>query len=327
MAQFVLNGSGRIALGVIRAWQSGYAKELSLAGINSLDPLDQTVRLLRRDTVHGDFAGTVDAKNGHLVIDGREIPYTQSEAPTWPEGALVLDCTGAFLKEKRAWQHLEWGASKVLLSAPSKDAERTIVFGVNDTDLEGDEQVVSNASCTTNCWAPLVKVLHAAFDIQSGWCTTVHAATAGNNTVDTRGKNPYMERSILDDFIPTSTGAAKAIFEVMQKLPLAASAIRGPVACGSMVDFIFNVAEPVTATRVNEVLAVAGNDELFGVLEIDENYPTTRLNIGNSTSCVVDPHQTHVIGETMVRVLAHYDNETGYSHRMLDVATLMVATA
>jgi len=229
MAKFVLNGSGRIALGVIRALQSGYANELVLAGINSLDPLEQTLRLLCCDTVHGDFSGTVDARDGFLVIDGQEVPYTRSEAPTWPEGALVLDCTGAFVKGKRAWQHLEWGASKVLLSAPSEDAERTIVYGVNHTDLEGDEKVVSNASCTTNCWAPLGKVLHAAFDIQSGWCTTVHAATAGNNTVDTKGKNPYMECSILDDFIPTSTGAAKAIFEVMEKLPLAASAIRGPV--------------------------------------------------------------------------------------------------
>ena len=325
-----INGFGRIGRNVLRAIIESGRTDIEVVAINDLASPEANARLLARDSVHGAFPGTVSVDDDAIVVNGKRIAVTAERDPAnLPHAAMgvdiALECTGFFTDAAKAGAHITAGAKKVLISAPGKNVDLTVVYGVNHDKLTADHNIVSNASCTTNCLAPVAMVLDREFGIVKGLMTTVHAYTNDQKILDQIHDDPRRARAAALSMIPTTTGAARAVGEVLPQLKgkLDGSAIRVPTPNVSVVDLTFESARPTTKDEVNQALAKASAGELNGVLDFTVE-PLVSIDFNHSpASSTVDSLETAVIGGNMVRVLTWYDNEWGFSNRMADTAVAM----
>ena len=324
-----INGLGRIGRCVARAIYESDAKDITLVAVNGTASAETHAHMLKYDSVHGRFGFDVAAQGENLVIDGKTVKLTKQRDPKlipWGEMGVdvVLECTGKFNKRADAAQHLVGGAQKVLISAPAEDADSTIVFGVNNAALKKEHQVISVGSCTTNALAPLAKVLHEQFGIESGFMTTIHAYTGDQNLVDNNHKDLRRARAAGQSIIPTSTGAAKTIGLILPELKgkLDGVSLRVPTPNVSMIDLTFVASKDVTKEDINAALQKAAEGALKGVLDISKELLVSIDYTHNPASSIADMTGTYVTGKRLARVASWYDNEWGFSCRMLDVARL-----
>jgi len=326
-----INGFGRIGRLVLRAAYEAKRTDIEFVGINDLGSVEANAHLLKYDSVHGTFPGEVTAKGDTIDMGGGAIKVTAERDPAklpWKSLGVdvVMECTGLFTKREQAAKHLEAGGKKVLISAPGEGADLTVVYGVNHQQLNDNHGIVSNASCTTNCLAPVAKVLNDAIGIERGYMTTIHAYTGDQSTVDTLHKDPRRARAAGVSLIPTSTGAAKAVGMVLPELKgkLDGTSVRVPTPNVSMIDFTFDAKRAVTVEEVNEaVKKAAASGPLKGILAVN-SAPLVSIDFNhNPASAIFDLTQTQVVDGRFVRVLAWYDNEWGFSNRMSDVAVAM----
>lgn len=330
--RLAINGFGRIGRNVLRALVESGAEDLKIVAINDLAPAANLAHLLKYDSVHGRFPAKVSHSEGVITVDGDDIVVTAERDPAqlpWKENNvdIVLECTGIFKSPELAGKHIEAGAKKVLISAPGSGVERTVVYGVNHGDLSKGDTIVSNASCTTNCLAPVAKVLDEAFGIVNGFMTTVHAYTGDQPTLDAVHKDLNRGRAAALSMIPTSTGAAKAISLVLPQLKgkIDGTAIRVPTPNVSAVDLVVNVEKETTVEEINAVLKAASESgPLKGVLAVsDETLVSSDFNHDpHSSTVMMDETYVNGGGKTL-RILSWYDNEWGFSNRMLDNARVM----
>jgi glyceraldehyde 3-phosphate dehydrogenase len=328
-----INGFGRIGRLVARAILERPDCGLELVSINDLGKPADNARLFKRDSVHGTWKGTVEVDGNDLIIDGKRIHVSAERDPAnLPHKAngvdIALECTGFFTDRESAQKHIDAGAKKVLISAPAKGVDLTVVFGVNHDKITGDMTIISNASCTTNCLAPVAKVLNDAIGIERGLMTTVHAYTNDQKILDQVHSDPRRARAAAMSMIPTTTGAARAVGEVLPELKgkLDGSAIRVPTPNVSMIDLTFTPKRDTTKDEVNAILKAAAEGPLKGVLDYtDEPLVSIDLN-GAPVSSTVDSLETAVLEGKLVRVLSWYDNEWGFSNRMVDTAGAIAKT-
>ncbi|MEQ8440367.1 MAG: type I glyceraldehyde-3-phosphate dehydrogenase [Alphaproteobacteria bacterium] len=326
-----INGFGRIGRLVLRAAMEAGRTDIEFVAINDLGSVESNAHLLKYDTVHGIFPGKIKTGKDWMDLGQGKIKVTSVRNPAelpWEELGIdvALECTGIFASKEKASAHLEAGATRVLVSAPCTDADATIVYGVNDKTLKKAHTVVSNASCTTNCLAPVAQVLHDTVGIQQGYMTTIHAFTGDQRTVDTLHSDPRRARAASQNMIPTSTGAAKAVGLVLPALKgkLDGTAIRVPTANVSLIDLKINAKKKTDAETINEAIkAAAKKGPLKGILAVnDEPLVSSDFN-HNPASSTFDLTQTQVIDGSLVRVMSWYDNEWGFSNRMSDTAVAM----
>ncbi|TMV14507.1 type I glyceraldehyde-3-phosphate dehydrogenase [Arenibacterium halophilum] len=323
-----INGFGRIGRCTLSHIAASGRNDIRVVKANATGPIETAAHLLRYDSIHGRFNNNIRVGERTLDLGRGEIEMFSTYDPKeldWSGCDVVLECTGNFNDGDKASVHLERGAKKVLISAPAKNVQKTIVFGVNHNTLTQADNMVSNGSCTTNCLAPLAKVLDEAIGIEHGIMTTVHSYTGDQPTLDRRHSDLYRARAAAMAMIPTSTGAAKALGEVLPNLKgkLDGSAIRVPTPNVSAVDLTFRAARDVTAEEVNAVVAEAAKGSIGKVLAYDPE-PKVSIDFNHTEeSSIFAPDQTRVVDGRMVRVLAWYDNEWGFSVRMADVATHM----
>ena len=323
-----INGFGRIGRCALRALIEAGRRDIDVVAVNDLAPAETGAHLLRFDSVHGRFTTPVEMHGDRLDCGGRSIRMSAQRDPAalpWSDVDVVLDCTGAFTDREATARHLESGAARVLVSAPAKGADRTVVFGVNEATLTAQDRVVSNGSCTTNCLAPVAKVLDAAFGIETGYMTTIHAYTGDQPTLDTMHKDLYRARAAALNIIPTSTGAAAAVGLVLPQLAgrLDGSAIRVPTPNVSAVDLCFMPRSKADAESVNAAIRAAAQGEMAGVLGLCDA-PLVSMDFNHDpASSVFALDQTRVTEGGMVRILSWYDNEWGFANRMLDMAAAM----
>ena len=325
-----INGFGRIGRNVLRAIYESGRKDVEVVGINDLGPIETNAHLLRYDSVHGRFPGTVKTTKTGINLGNGVIRVTAERDPAkLPWGDLGVDvameCTGIFTAKEKAALHLEAGAKRVLVSAPATGADLTVVYGVNHAKLRKAHKVVSNASCTTNCLAPVAAVLNQAFGIEHGFMTTIHAYTGDQPVLDTLHSDMYRGRAAAMSMIPTSTGAARAVGLVLPELAgkLDGTAIRVPTANVSMIDFKFRAKKDTTVEAVNAAIVKAAKGKLKGVLATNDE-PLVSIDFNhNPASSTFDLTQTKVIDGRLVRVLSWYDNEWGFSNRMSDTAVAL----
>ncbi|TKD51060.1 type I glyceraldehyde-3-phosphate dehydrogenase [Sphingomonas baiyangensis] len=331
MTKVAINGFGRIGRLVARAILERPESGLELVTINDLADAKSNAWLFSRDSVHGRYSGNVAAEGDDLVIDGKRIKVTAERDPANLPHAehgidLVLECTGFFTDKAACEKHLAAGAKKVLISAPGKGVDLTVVYGVNHDKLEAGHTIVSNASCTTNCLAPVAKVLNDAIGIERGLMTTIHAYTNDQKILDQIHPDLRRARAAGMSMIPTTTGAARAVGEVLPELKgkLDGSAVRVPVPDGSLVDLTFTPARDTSVEEVNKLLKDASeNGPLKGVLAYSDE-PLVSIDIVHTpASSTVDSLETAVIDGKLVRVVSWYDNEWGFSNRMVDTASAM----
>lgn len=323
-----INGFGRIGRNVLRAIVESGRTDIEVVAINDLGPVETNAHLIRFDSVHGRFPGEVTTTETTIDVGRGPIEVTAIRNPAelpWDGVDIALECTGIFTDREKAAIHLENGSKRVLVSAPSKGADKTIVYGVNHDSLTANDLVVSNASCTTNCLAPVAKVLHDAIGIEKGFMTTIHSYTGDQPTLDTMHKDLYRARAAAMSMIPTSTGAAKAVGLVLPSLngKLDGVAIRVPTPNVSVVDLTFTAARATTVEEINDAIRAAASGPLKGVLGATDQ-PNVSIDFNH------DPHsstfaldQTKVMDGTMCRILSWYDNEWGFSNRMADTAVAM----
>ena len=325
-----INGFGRIGRNVLRAIYEAKRADIEVVGINDLGPVETNAHLLRYDSVHGRFPHEVKVEGDTISIGGGKIKVTAERDPAklpWKDLGvdIALECTGIFTSKDKASAHLTAGAKRVLVSAPADGADLTVVYGVNHDKLSKDHIVVSNASCTTNCLAPVAKVLNDAFGIEKGFMTTIHAYTGDQPTLDTMHKDLYRARAAAMSMIPTSTGAAKAVGLVLPELKgkLDGVSIRVPTPNVSVIDFKFVSKKNVTVAEVNAALVAAANGPLKGILA-STTEPLVSVDLNhNPASSTFALDQTKVIEGNLVRVMSWYDNEWGFSNRMADTAVAM----
>jgi len=324
-----INGFGRIGRLALRAINQYHRKELEVVAINDLTDTKTNAHLLKWDSAYGRYSGTVAASDNAIIVDGREIKVLSERNPAdipWPDYrvSLVIESTGLFTDGTKAAAHRRGSVKKVLISAPAKNEDVTIVLGVNeDQYLPGKHNIISNASCTTNCIAPVAKVLHREFGVSKGLMTTIHAYTNDQRLQDMFHSDLRRARAAAQNIIPTTTGAARAVTQVIPELKgrLHGLAFRVPVASVSIVDFVADLERGVSVEQVNRAFQAAAQGPLAGILEYCEE-PLVSLDFkGNPASSIVDALGTMVIGDNMVKVLAWYDNEWGYSCRLADLAT------
>src|SRR2546426_2099395 len=320
-----INGFGRIGRNILRAIAESGRKDIEVVGINDLGPVETNAHLLRFDSVHGRFPGTVTVDGDSISVGNGKIKVSAERDPSklpWKELGvdIAMECTGIFSAKAKATAHLTAGAKRVLVSAPSDGADATIVYGVNHDKLTKDHLVVSNGSCTTNCLAPVAKVLNDTVGIETGFMTTIHAYTGDQPTLDTMHKDLYRARAAGLSMIPTSTGAAKAIGLVLPELKgkLDGVAIRVPTPDVSLVDLTVRTAKPVSAQSANEALKTAANGALKGVLQFSDEELVSVDFLHNSHSSIVDGPLTDALGDRMVKIFSWYDNEWGFSCRLRD---------
>jgi glyceraldehyde 3-phosphate dehydrogenase len=326
-----INGFGRIGRLVLRALHESGRKEINVVAINDLGPVKTNAHLLKRDSVHGPFPGAVAWGDDWMDIGRGKIKVLAERDPLklpWKDlGAeIVIESTGIFTKREQAAMHLKAGAKRVLISAPADGADLTVVYGVNHDQLRSAHTVVSNASCTTNCLAPVAYVMHENFGFERGYMTTIHAYTGDQPTVDTLHKDLRRARAAALSMIPTSTGAAKAVGLVLPDLKgkLDGTAIRVPTANVSLIDFKFVPKREVDAKQVNQAAIEASrSNRLKGILATTEEELVSSDFNHNAASSTFDLTQTQVIDGGLVRVLSWYDNEWGFSNRMIDTAAIM----
>ncbi len=325
-----INGFGRIGRLVCRALYESGRTDIELVAINDLATLEGNKTLLKYDSVHGRFPFDVEVKGDKtLVINGKDVAVVQERDPAnLPWGAMnvdiVFECTGIFTSREKASLHLQAGAKKVLISAPAEGEDLTVVFGVNSDQLTSEHKIVSNASCTTNCLAPVAKVLHEAIGIESGFMTTIHSYTGDQNTVDTFHKDLHRARAAALNIIPTSTGAAKAVGKVLPELKgkLDGVSLRVPTPNVSVVDLKFVAKRDTTVEEVNSAIKKALGD-MTGILGAYSDPLVSSDFNHDSHSSIFSYEGTKVIDGKLVRIMSWYDNEWGFSNRMLDTATKM----
>lgn len=325
-----INGFGRIGRLAFRAIAESGRKDVDVVAINDLGSPAANAHLLKFDSVHGIFPGEISATDNSITVNGKTIKVLAERDPhnlPWKEMDIdiVYECTGIFTDAEKAKVHLEAGAKRVLVSAPSKGADRTVVFGVNDKALTAEDKIVSNGSCTTNCLSPVAKVLHEKFGIKYGYMTTIHSYTGDQRTVDTLHKDLYRARAAALSMIPTTTGAAKAVGLVLPELQgkLQGSAIRVPTPDVSVVDLKVVLERDVTKEEVNAAMKAAAEGELKGILGYNE-LPLVSVDFTHdSHSSVFCADQTTVIEGNFLRIMSWYDNEWGFSNRMSDTAVAM----
>ncbi len=328
-----INGYGRIGRNVLRAhYEAGKKHDLQIVAINDLGNAETNAHLTRYDTAHGKFGGTLAVEGEFMIVNGDRIKVLAQRNPAeLPWGALgvdvVLECTGLFTSKERAGAHLKGGAKKVIISAPGgKDVDATVVYGVNHGSLKASHTVISNASCTTNCLAPMVKVLHEKFGVVQGLMTTVHSYTNDQVLTDVYHSDLRRARSATMSMIPTKTGAAAAVGLVLPELngKLDGFAVRVPTINVSLVDLTFAAARATTVDEVNAAMKAAAAGGLKGVLEYS-NGPLVSVDFNhNPASSIFDATLTKVTGGTLVKALSWYDNEWGFSNRMLDVTVALM---
>lgn len=327
-----INGYGRIGRNILRAhYEGGKKHDIEIVAINDLGDSKTNAHLTQYDTAHGKFPGSVGVEGDHMVVNGDKIRVLANRNPAelpWGEMGVdvVLECTGFFASKEKASSHLKGGAKKVIISAPGgNDVDATIVYGVNQSVLKAEHTVISNASCTTNCLAPVAYVLNNLVGIERGYMTTIHAFTGDQRTLDTLHSDPRRARTASTSMIPTSTGAAKAVGLVLPELvgKLDGTAIRVPTQNVSLVDLTFDAGRATSAEEINEAMKAAAEGPLKGVLGYNVE-PLVSIDFNhNPHSSTFDATQTQVIDGTFVRVLSWYDNEWGFSNRMPDTASVM----
>ncbi len=323
-----INGFGRIGRNVLRAIIENGRKDIEVVAINDLGPVETNAHLLQYDSVHGRFPVEVKHDENSIDVGHGPITVTAIRNPAdlpWGHVDVVLECTGIFTSKEACQAHLDNGSSRVLISAPGKDADKTIVFGVNHETLTSDDIVVSNASCTTNCLSPVAKVLNDEIGIVKGFMTTIHSYTGDQPTLDTMHKDLYRSRAAALSMIPTSTGAAKAVGLVLPELngKLDGVAIRVPTPNVSVVDLTFEAARETTVEEINAAIQKAAEGPLKGVLGYTEKKLVSSDFNHDPHSSIFHADQTKVMEGTMVRILTWYDNEWGFSNRMADTAVAM----
>ena len=323
-----INGFGRIGRNILRALVESEDKDIKVIAINDLGSVEVNAHLLRYDSVHGKFPCPVKVEGQAIDLGGGPILMTSISNPRdlpWAEVDIAMECTGVFTARDQAAAHLENGSKRVLISAPSDQADKTLVYGVNHHTLSKRDLIVSNASCTTNCLAPIVHILNRTFGILKGYMTTIHAYTSDQPLLDSRHKDLYRARAASLSMIPTSTGAAKAVGLVIPELKgkLDGSAIRVPTPNVSLVDLKFVAACDVTVEALNHAIKAAAEGELSDILAYSEE-PMVSIDYNHNpySSCFA-AKQTRVMGSNLVRVLSWYDNEWGFSNRMIDTALAM----
>ncbi|MBY4891515.1 type I glyceraldehyde-3-phosphate dehydrogenase [Rhodobacteraceae bacterium N5(2021)] len=323
-----INGFGRIGRATLAYIAESARNDVQVVKINATGPVETSAHLLRYDSVHGRFPGEVRVDGDTMDLGRGPMKVFSTYDPAeldWEGCDVVLECTGKFNDGLKSAVHLERGAKKVLISAPAKNVDRTVVYGVNHRDMRADERMISNGSCTTNCLAPLVKVLNEAIGVERGIMTTIHSYTGDQPTLDRRHNDLYRARAAAMAMIPTSTGAAKALAEVLPEMEgrLDGTALRVPTPNVSAVDLTFEAARHVTVADVNAVVAEAAAGHMGAVMSYDPE-PKVSVDFNHTThSSIFAPDQTKVVGGRTVRVLAWYDNEWGFSARMADVAGAM----
>ncbi|ABD26407.1 glyceraldehyde-3-phosphate dehydrogenase [Novosphingobium aromaticivorans DSM 12444] len=325
-----INGFGRIGRNVARAILERPDCGLELVSINDLADAKANALLFKRDSVHGAFSGEVSVDGNDLIVNGKRIQVTAERDPAnLPHGAngidIALECTGFFTNRDGGQKHLDAGAKRVLISAPAKNVDLTVVYGVNHDKLTGDHKIVSNASCTTNCLAPMAKVLHESIGIERGLMTTIHSYTNDQKILDQIHSDPRRARAAAMNMIPTSTGAAVAVGEVLPDLKgkLDGSSIRVPTPNVSVVDLTFTPKRDTSVEEVNGLLKAAAEGALKGVLGYTDE-PLVSIDFNHDPhSSTIDSLETAVLEGKLVRVLSWYDNEWGFSNRMLDTAGAM----
>lgn len=329
-AKIAINGFGRIGRLVLRSIIENNRTDLEVVAINDLATAEANAHLFKYDSVHGRFKGDVKVDGNALVINGKKIEMTQVKDPTqlpWKAMSIdvVMECTGIFTKKEDALKHITAGARKVLISAPATDEDLTVVYGINHDQLKAEHTVVSNASCTTNCLAPVAYAIQNAVGIKHGFMTTIHSYTGDQTTVDTMHKDLHRARAAAVNMVPTSTGAAKAIGKVMPELKgkLDGTSIRVPTPDVSLVDFKFTAARETSVEEINKAVTDLANGKLKGILGVYDEPLVSSDFIHDPHSAVFALNETKVIDGTFVRVMAWYDNEWGFSTRMADTAVLM----
>ncbi|MEN8833345.1 MAG: type I glyceraldehyde-3-phosphate dehydrogenase [Pacificibacter sp.] len=323
-----INGFGRIGRNVLRAIIESGRTDIEVIAINDLGPVATNAHLLQYDSVHGRFPQEVTHTEDTIDVGRGPIKVTAIRNPAdlpWSDVDVVMECTGIFTSKEACQAHLDNGSSRVLISAPGKDADKTIVFGVNDDTLTADDIVVSNASCTTNCLSPVAKVLNDEIGIVKGFMTTIHSYTGDQPTLDTMHKDLYRARAAALSMIPTSTGAAKAVGLVLPELngKLDGVSIRVPTPNVSVVDLTFEAKRDTTVEEVNQLIRDAANGPLKGVLGFTDAQLVSSDFNHDPHSSIFHTDQTKVMEGTMVRILTWYDNEWGFSNRMSDTAVAM----
>jgi glyceraldehyde 3-phosphate dehydrogenase len=328
-----INGFGRVGRLSLRAINQYHQGKLEVAAINDLTDAKTNAHLLKWDSSYGRYPGEVKASDDSIIVDGKAVKVLAERDPSnikWDDLGveIVIESTGLFTDATKAAAHLEGGAKKVIISAPARNEDITIVLGVNEDKYQPDKhKVISNASCTTNCIAPVVKVLHQSFGVSKGLMTTIHAYTGDQRLLDTFHRDLRRARAAAINIVPTTTGAARAVTQVIPELKgrLHGLAFRVPVATGSVVDLVADLEKEVTVEKVNQAFQQAAAGTLSGILEYCEEELVSTDFKGNKASSIFDAPSTMVIAGNMVKVLAWYDNEWGYSCRLADLATYIAS--
>ena len=322
-----INGMGRIGRMVIRAIIESQNKNIEIKHINNRSNSEVSCSLIKYDSIHGKFNADLGFDERHLIINKDKITFSQQsniENIKWKEFDVdyVFECTGKFNSKEKLLSHIKNGAKRVIVSAPCKDADKTIVYGVNENIITKDDQIISAASCTTNCLAPVANVLNESFEIEKGFMTTIHAFTSDQRILDNSHKDPRRARSASQSIVPTSTGASKAIGEIIPSLKgkLEGVAMRVPTPNVSLVEFVFCTKKEITKEKINDAFTVESKKQSKRILEITtEKLVSVDFN-HNSASAIIDASLTSVVGDKMGKISAWYDNEWGFSNRMCDIA-------
>ena len=322
-----INGMGRIGRMVIRAIIENNYKDISIKHINNRSSLETTCSLLKYDSIHGKFNANINFNEKNLIINKNEISFSQEtnlENINWKNHDVdyVFECTGKFNSKEKLLDHLKNGAKKVLVSAPCKNADKTIVFGVNENVLKQNDKIISAASCTTNCLAPVVNILNKNFEIEKGFMTTIHSFTSDQRILDNSHKDPRRARAASQSIVPTSTGASKAIGEIIPSLKgkLEGVAMRVPTPNVSLIELVFCTKNEITKEKINSSFLKASNSSSNKIIDITEEKLVSIDFNHNSFSAVVDASLTSVVGKNMGKISAWYDNEWGFASRMCDLA-------
>ena len=322
-----INGMGRIGRMVIRAIIESQNKNIKIKHINNRSNSEASCALIKHDSVHGKFNADLDYDENHLIINKNKITFSQEsriEDINWKKFGVdcVFECTGKFNSKEKLLGHINNGAKKVIVSAPCKNADKTIVFGVNEEELTKNDQIISAASCTTNCLAPVANALHKNFQIEKGFMTTIHAFTSDQRILDNSHKDPRRARSASQSIVPTSTGASKAIGEIIPSLKdkLEGVAMRVPTPNVSLIELVFCTKKEINKEKINEAFKEVSKNQSKKILEVtSEKLVSIDFN-HNSSSAIVDTSLTSVVGKNMGKISAWYDNEWGFSNRMCDIA-------
>ena len=325
-----INGMGRIGRMIVRAIIENNNQNIEIKHINNRTNSEACSALLKYDSIHGKFNAKIDFDKDHLIINKKKISFGQETDLSninWRKFGVdyVFECTGKFNSKDKLIPHVDNGAKKVIVSAPCKSADKTIVFGVNEKELKKNDNIISAASCTTNCLAPVANVLNENFQIEKGFMTTIHAFTSDQRILDNSHKDPRRARSASQSIIPTSTGASKAIEEIIPSLKgkLEGIAMRVPTPNVSLIEFVFCTKNKLSIKKINEAFKSASNKKLKNILEITQEKLVSIDFNHNPASSIIDSSLTSVVGDNMGKISAWYDNECGFSNRMSDLAVYL----